>query len=31
MLDEGKFKAAARRQFLFDTAKLACGVGMFGL
>ena len=31
MLDEGKFKAAARRQFLFDTAKLACGVGMLGL
>jgi ferredoxin-type protein NapG len=31
MQDEGKFKAAARRQFLFDTAKLACGVGMLGL
>lgn len=31
MLDEGKFKAAARRQFLFDTAKLACGVGVLGL
>ncbi len=31
MLDEGKFKAAARRQFLFDTAKLACGVGLLGL
>ena len=31
MLDEGKIKAAARRQFLFDTAKLACGVGMLGL
>ena len=31
MLDEGKITVAARRQFLFDTAKLACGVGMFGL
>ena len=31
MLDESKFKAAARRQFLFDTAKLACGVSMLGL
>jgi ferredoxin-type protein NapG len=31
MLDESKIKAAARRQFLFDTAKLACGTGMLGL
>ena len=31
MLDERKIKTAARRQFLFDTAKLACGVGMLGL
>lgn len=31
MLDESKIEAAARRQFLFDTAKLACGVGMLGL
>ncbi len=31
MLDETKIKATARRQFLFDTAKLACGVGMLGL
>lgn len=31
MLDEGKIKAAARRQFLFDTAKLACGVSLLGL
>lgn len=31
MQDEGKFKAATRRQFLFDTAKLACGVGLLGL
>jgi ferredoxin-type protein NapG len=30
MQDEGKIEAAARRQFLFDTAKLACGVGMLG-
>ena len=30
---DGKFskKAASRRQFLFDTAKMACGVGMLGL
>ena len=31
MLDERKITVAARRQFLFDTAKLACGVGMLGL
>ncbi len=31
MQDEGKIKATARRQFLFDTAKIACGVGMLGL
>ena len=31
MEGEGKIEAAARRQFLFDTAKLACGVGMLGL
>ena len=31
MQDEGKSKAAARRQFLFDTAKIACGAGMLGL
>ena len=24
-------KAANRRQFLFDSAKMACGVGMLGL
>ena len=28
---EDKFEAAARRQFLFDTARIACGVGMLGL
>ncbi len=27
---DSKFKAAARRQFLFDAAKLACGAGMLG-
>ncbi len=31
MEGEGKIEAAARRQFLFDTAKIACGVGMLGL
>ena len=31
MQDEGKIKAAARRQFLFDSAKIACGAGMLGL
>ncbi len=31
MEGDSKFKAAARRQFLFDTAKVACGVGMLGL
>jgi len=31
MEGEGKIEAAARRQFLFDTAKVACGVGMLGL
>ena len=31
MEGEGKFEAAARRQFLFDAAKIACGVGMLGL
>jgi len=31
MEGDSKFKAAARRQFLFDTAKIACGVGMLGL
>jgi ferredoxin-type protein NapG len=30
---DGRFtkKAASRRQFLFDTARMACGVGMLGL
>lgn len=31
MEGEGKIEAAARRRFLFDTAKAACGVGMLGL
>ena len=31
MQDEGKIQAAARRQFLFDSAKIACGAGMLGL
>ena len=31
MQDEGKIKATARRQFLFNTAKIACGVSMLGL
>jgi ferredoxin-type protein NapG len=31
MEGEGKIGATARRQFLFDTAKAACGVGMLGL
>ncbi len=31
MQDEVKIKAAARRQFLFDSAKIACGAGMLGL
>jgi len=30
MEGDGKFKTAARRQFLFDAAKLACGVGIVG-
>ncbi len=33
MVKDGKFskKAAGRRQFLFDSARMACGVGMLGL
>lgn len=31
MEGKGKVEAAARRQFLFDTAKVACGAGMVGL
>jgi ferredoxin-type protein NapG len=31
MPDEGKFKTTARRQFLFDAAKLACGTGVLGV
>ena len=31
MQNEVKSKAAARRQFLFDSAKIACGAGMLGL
>ena len=33
MVKDGKFskKAAGRRQFLFDSARTACGVGMLGL
>ncbi len=31
MQGEVKMKAAARRRFLFDSAKIACGAGMLGL
>jgi ferredoxin-type protein NapG len=31
MTDESKPKGSARRQFLADTARMACGVGLFGL
>jgi ferredoxin-type protein NapG len=31
MEGEGKFKTAARRQFLFDSARLACVTGLLGV
>ena len=31
MEGDSQFKTAARRQFLFDAAKLACGAGMLGV
>lgn len=31
MQDKGKISPAARRQFLFGAAKMACGAGMLGL